>query len=102
MTPRTVQEEILNSFIDRCLQDMRPEQAAIVDALLMMQLARRIPSMDLKLEMRLVAEKHRQKAPYLAHALRALADSLAASSAVLPFTPQTAKPQEHTDAPKRH
>ncbi|MDP2205878.1 MAG: hypothetical protein Q8K65_06170 [Alphaproteobacteria bacterium] len=100
MKPRNTAEEILQSFIGRCMEDMKPDHAAIIDALVMMQLARRVPSFDLKLEMRIVADKHRKASPYLSHALRALADTVAANITVLPFTPATK--QEHKDAPKRH
>ncbi|HCS22819.1 MAG TPA: hypothetical protein DIW20_03640 [Rhodospirillaceae bacterium] len=100
MKPRNTAEEILQSFIDRCMADMRPDQAAIVDAMVMMQLARRAPNFDLKLEMRLIAEKHRKASPYLCYALRALADTVAANVTVLPINP--AMKQEHNDAPKRH
>lgn len=71
-------QALYNQMIRDLCQAMRermtPEQNAIIDILVLVELGRREQREDFHLELRLVADKHVKAAPYLAALLKTLSD----------------------------
>jgi hypothetical protein len=93
--------DILQRYIDSTRADMRPEHNAMIDTIVLLELAKRTHTQDLRLEMKLTAEKYRKTVPFLASTLKCVADLIDAPAGVITF-PKTPRTQDHNDAPKRH
>lgn len=88
--------EMIRDLCQQLRERMTPEQNAIIETLVLVEIARREKSEDFHLELRLVADKYLKAAPYLSALLKTLSDVIRPRNAkIVPIfktTPAGGKP----------